>query len=238
MPSVGAAQATANASTVTSASFWYTNLFMTSFMPESERVTRRLRDEILDGVRAPGSRLVERDLAAELGVSRVPVRDALRALVAEGLVTPRPRTWAVVREFTASDVADLMEVRSAFEPLAFRLAAHRHTREGLGRLRAALDEELAAATDGDAVRARRAAADFHEVVTALAANELLSELERTLRSRMRWLLGQHDDLVAIAEQHRGLYAAIAARDVARVERLVAEHLATGHHLAADRIAGT
>ena len=80
---------------------------MTRFEPESERVTRRLRDEILDGVRGPGDRLVERDLAAELGVSRVPVRDALRALAAEGLVTPRPRSWAVVREFTASDVADL-----------------------------------------------------------------------------------------------------------------------------------
>lgn len=207
------------------------------FVPESERVTRRLRDEIVDGTRLPGSRLVERDLAAELGVSRVPVRDALRALVAEGLVVARPRTWAVVREFTASDVADLMEVRAAFEPLAFRLAAHRRTPEGLRRLRAVLDEELAAAAAGDAVRARRAAADFHEVVTSLAANELLGELERTLRSRMRWLLGQHDDLTAIAEQHRGLYAGIAARDVSRVERLVAEHLATGHRLATDRIEG-
>lgn len=70
------------------------------FEPESERVTRQLRDEIIDGVREPGSKLVERELAAELGVSRLPVREALKALVTEGLVTPRPRTWAVVREFT------------------------------------------------------------------------------------------------------------------------------------------
>lgn len=207
------------------------------FEPESERVTRRLRDEILDGHRPPGSRLVERDLAAELGVSRVPVRDALRALVAEGLVTARPRTWAVVREFTASDVADLTEVRAAFEPLTFRLAAQRRTRDGLQRLRTVLDNELAAADRGDGVAARRAAADFHEVVTDLAANELLSELERSLRSRMRWLLGQHDDLKAIAEQHEGLYAAIVDRDVPRVERLVAEHLATGQHQATDRVTG-
>lgn len=194
------------------------------FESESERVTRRLRDEILDGVRMPASKLVERDLAAELGVSRVPVRDALRALVAEGLVTPRPRSWSVVREFTASDVADLNEVRSAFEPLTFRLAAQRRTREGLERLRAVLDQELEAARGGDAVRAKRAAADFHEVVTTLAANDLLGELELKLRSRMRWLLAQHDDLVAVAQQHEALYAAIAERDSARAERLAVEHV--------------
>ncbi|TCO26509.1 DNA-binding GntR family transcriptional regulator [Kribbella steppae] len=201
-----------------------------SLESESERVTRLLRDEILDGVRAPGERLVERDVADGLGVSRVPVRDALKALVAEGLVTLRPRSWAVVREFTDSDIADLNEVRAAFEPLTFRLAAERRTREGLDRLRRALDEHLAAARANDAVLARRKAADFHEIVTELASNELLVEVERPLRSRMRWLLAQHDDLMAVADQHEGLYAAIANRDVAEAERLVAEHLALSHAL--------
>ncbi|MFJ9677157.1 GntR family transcriptional regulator [Streptomyces sp. NPDC101194] len=204
------------------------------FAPESERVTRQLRDEILDGVRQPGSRLVERELAEALGVSRLPVREALKALVAEGLVTPRPRSWAVVREFTNSDVADLDEVRSALETLAFRLAAQRHTREGLKRLRADVDAELEAALAGDAVRARRAAGDFHQTVTSLAANELLTDFERVLRSRLRWLLSQHDDLLGVAREHEALYEALAARDVPRVEALVLEHLAssrtaaTGH----------
>lgn len=196
------------------------------FEPESERVTRRLRDEIIDGVRPSGSRLVERDLAAELGVSRVPVRDALRTLVAEGLVTPRPRSWAVVRAFTSSDVADLNEVRGAFEPLTFRLAAQRRTSEGLRRLRQVLDEELAAAGAGDPGRARRAAGDFHAVVSTLAANDLLGELERSLRPRLR-LLARHDDPHAVATRHEALYAAIAARDLPEVDRLVAEHLTTG-----------
>lgn len=198
------------------------------FEPESDRVARCLRDEIVDGVRAPGARLVERELAAELGVSRIPVRDALRQLAAEGLVTPRPRSWAVVREFTAADVADLHEVREAFERLAFRLAVERRTRAGLAQLRDTVDRELRAADAGDAIAARRAAADFHEVVTALAANELLNELQRTLRSRMRWLLSQHDDLVGIAREHEALYAAIADRDAARVEQLVDAHLAVGY----------
>ncbi|MEU5090009.1 GntR family transcriptional regulator [Streptomyces sp. NPDC021356] len=201
------------------------------YVPESERVTRQLRDEILDGVRKPGSRLVERELAEALGVSRLPVREALKTLVSEGLVTPRPRTWAVVREFTASDVADLDEVRSALETLSFRLAAHRHTRAGLQRLRADLDAELEAARAGDAVRARRAAADFHQTVTTLAANELLNELDRVLSSRMRWFRGQHDDLLGVALEHEALYQAIAERDVQRVEALVLKHLATGRSAA-------
>lgn len=198
------------------------------FEAESDRVTRLLRDEIVDGVRAPGSRLVERELAAELGVSRIPVRDALRQLVAEGIVTPRPRSWAVVREFSAADVADLHEVRSAFERLAFGLAAERRTDEGLRRLRGIVDEELAAAARDDAVAARRAAADFHEAVSALAANDLLNELQRTLRSRMRWLLSQHDDLMGIAREHAALYDAIAAGDSDRVDALVDAHLAVGY----------
>ncbi|NEW37754.1 GntR family transcriptional regulator [Nocardia cyriacigeorgica] len=204
------------------------------FLSESERVTRLLRDQLVDGVRAPGSKLVERDLAAELGVSRLPVRDALKTLVAEGLVTPRPRTWAVVREFTATDIADLIEVRSAFEVLAFRLAAQRATRAGLDELRHDLDAEWDAARAGDAVGARRAAADFHETVTRLAGNDLLGELERTLRSRMRWLLGRHDDLAAVAREHEQLYHAIANRDVARVEALAAAHIETSRAQAAQR----
>ncbi|MBB5976804.1 GntR family transcriptional regulator [Kribbella solani] len=200
---------------------------------EAERVARRLRDEILDGVRRPGERLVERELAAGLEVSRVPVREALKVLVAEGLITLRPRSWAVVRTFTDSDIADLTEVRAAFEPLTFRLAAERRTREGLDRLRRTLDGQLAAARTGDAVVARRKAADFHEIVTELASNELLIEIERPLRSRMRWLLTQHDDLKAVAEQHMELYAAIANRDADLAERMASEHLAQSQSLFRD-----
>ncbi|MEV5608550.1 GntR family transcriptional regulator [Streptomyces sp. NPDC052225] len=204
------------------------------FIPESERVTRALRDQIIDGTRGPGSKLVEREIAAELGVSRLPVRDALQRLAGEGLVTPRPRTWAVVREFTPSDIADLSEVRSALELLGFRLAAQRRTRAGLARLRADLDAELAAAAAGDGPAARRAAANFHETVTDLADNELLSELDATLRSRMRWLLGQHDDFDAVAEEHEELYRAIEARDVEGVQELAVAHLEASRDKVAAR----
>ena len=194
-----------------------------SFEPESVRVTRLLRDEILDRARRPGDRLVERDLADELGVSRIPVRDALRALAGEGLVISRPRLGAVVREFSTSDIADLNEVRAAWEPLIFRLAALRRTREGLQTLKTVVDEQLAAAADGDAPRARRAAADFHETVMAMTANDLLMELLGPLQSRMRWLFSQYDDLMIVARQHAELYEAIAERDSVRAERLAVAH---------------
>ncbi|MGX5696024.1 GntR family transcriptional regulator [Agromyces soli] len=202
----------------------------TGYEPESVRVTRAIRDQILDGVRAPGSKLVERDLADELGVSRVPVREALKTLVAEGLVTQRPRTWAVVREFTPADVADLNEVRSALEVLTFRLAANRRTSEGLERLRAVLDAELEAAAAGDVARARRAAADFHETVTSIAGNELLFEIDGLLRSRIRWLLVQHEDLAEVGAEHEALYDAIAQRDVGRASTLILAHMGNIRYL--------
>lgn len=195
-----------------------------TFASEANRVAAALRNQILDGVRTPGSRLVERDLAAELGVSRLPIREALQTLDAEGLVTLRPRSWAVVRTFTPDDITDLNDVRAAFEVLAFRLAAQRHTPAGLAELRRDLAIELAAAHAGDAITARRAAADFHQTVIGLAGNALLSEIEQSLRSRMRWLLGQHDDLLGVALEHEELYQAIAARDLTLVERLADAHV--------------
>lgn len=204
------------------------------FEPESVRVASAVREQIVDGTRAPGSRLVERDLAMELGVSRIPVRDALRALVAEGLVTPRPRTWAVVREFTDADVAHLQEVREATDPVQFRLAAQRRTPEQLAALTHAWEREADAAARGDGPAARRAAADFHEAVVAASGNPVLAELHAVTASRVRWLLAQHSDLAAIADEHRALLDAVRDGDAETAARLAREHLSTSRAAAAER----
>lgn len=196
------------------------------FEPEAQRVARVLRDQIVDGARVPGSRLVERDLADELGVSRVPVREALRVLVAEGLVTPRPRTWAVVRTFTDDDVAHLLEVRSALEVLAARRAAERGHPDGLAALDGALAREDHAAARGDAVGARRAAADFHEALLAAAGNSVLEEVAAVTASRARWLLARHEDRGEMADEHRLLLAAVRAGDPEKAQQLVLAHLET------------
>ncbi|MCK9793130.1 GntR family transcriptional regulator [Isoptericola sp. 4D.3] len=205
-----------------------------AFEPESVRVARVVREQIVDGTREPGSRLVERDLAGELGVSRIPVRDALRTLVAEGVVTPRPRTWAVVREFTDADVAQLQEVREATEPLQFRLAARRRTAAQLDALAEAWEREDAAARAGDAPGARRAAADFHERVVDAAGNPVLAELHGVTASRVRWLLGQHTDLTAMADEHRRLWEAVRDGDEGEAARLAGEHLGTSRTAATQR----
>ncbi|WP_424936147.1 MULTISPECIES: GntR family transcriptional regulator [Bacteria] len=203
---------------------------------ESARVARVLRTEILHGDRAPGSRLVERDVAAELDVSRLPVREAIRMLAAEGVVISRPRSGAVVREFTAKDVQDFGEVREAVETLVFVLAAERHDAAGLARLRSALDDEFAGAEAGDAARAHDAAGEFHVIVARLAQNSMLDEILHGLVTRLRWLFGQHDDLLAMAREHERLYRAIARRDTAKLRRIVPEHLAAGHQEALRRLA--
>ncbi|MDR6866593.1 DNA-binding GntR family transcriptional regulator [Microbacterium resistens] len=203
---------------------------------ESVRVARVLRAEILHGDRAPGSRLVERDIAAELEVSRLPVREAIRMLVAEGVVVARPRSWAVVREFTAQDIQEFSEVREAVETLVFLLAAERHDEAGLAMLRAALDEEFAGAEADDEVRAQDAAGEFHVIVARLADNSMLNELLFGLVTRLRWLFGQHDDLLGMAEQHRTLFDAIARRDTELLRVEVPRHLDSGRQEALRRLA--
>ncbi|GAB3601640.1 GntR family transcriptional regulator [Microbacterium tumbae] len=204
---------------------------------ESARVARILRDDIMLGRRAPGSRLVERDIATELSVSRLPVREAIRALVGEGIVVARPRTWAVVREFTTRDIQDFAEVREAIETLIFVFAAERHDEEGLAALRAVLDLEAEAAESGDVMAGREAAGAFHEVVTGLAANEMLNELIGVFITRLRWLFGQHDDLADMVAEHELIFEAIAARDVARIREMVPRHLARGRENAELRLQG-
>lgn len=203
---------------------------------ESVRVTRILRDDIVLGRRLPGSRLVERDIAAELDVSRLPVREAIRTLVSEGVVVARPRSWAVVREFTQRDIRDFAEVRESVETLIFVFAAERHDEAGIARLRDVYARELAAAQAGDAEAARMAAGEFHEVAAVLAGNDMLCELIDVFATRLRWLFGQHDDLLAMAEEHRAILEAISARDADALRRIVPAHLASGQLTAQLRLA--
>ncbi|GGD88435.1 GntR family transcriptional regulator [Microbacterium murale] len=201
---------------------------------ESARVARMLRDDIVLGRRLPGSRLVERDIAAELNVSRLPVREAIRSLVGEGIVTTRPRSWATVRRFTRKDIEDLAEVRLTVETLLFVYAAQRHDAEGLQTLLELLEREERAAIAGEVHEAMAMAEKFHEYMTVLAGNEMFMELGAVFVTRLRWLFGRHEDLMAEAVEHRALYEAIQARDVELVRELVTRHLELGALTALER----
>nr|WP_202432828.1 GntR family transcriptional regulator [Streptomyces sp. SID7815] len=194
-----------------------------------DRAYEVLRRRIIEVELQPGERLVERDLAAELEVSRIPLREALRLLAADGLVVLVPHRGALVAPFTPADVRDLFDVRESLESLAARLAAERADEEGLARLADGLEAARAATRAHDRAAIAEANAAFHADIVELAANALLSGVMRPLEARMHWLFrltAQRDPDRQCAE-HQRMYEAIAARDADRAARLAHEHVADG-----------
>jgi len=203
---------------------------------ESARVVRLLRDSILSGQRRSGDRLIERDIADELAVSRLPVREAIRQLLAEGMLTARPRSWAVVRQFTEDDVRDIAQVRDVLEVLVFEIAALRHTSDGIAKVEATLEREFAAAGVGDAAAAHAAGAEFHLVMAELAENATVNEILRMMQGRLLLLFKDHDDLIAMAEDHARIFESFAARDTATLRLRVQRHLRAGTATALRKLA--
>lgn len=194
-----------------------------------DRAYDALRRRILEAELQPGERLVERDLAAELDVSRIPLREALRRLEADGLVLLVPHRGALVSPFTPADVRDLFDVRESLESLAARLAAERSDGEGLARLEARLHAARAATHEGDRASIAAANAGFHADIVELAANPLLTSMMGPLAARTHWLFrltAQRDPARQCAE-HEELYAAIASGDADRAAALALEHVADG-----------
>ena len=158
-------------------------------LPLREAVGGTLRQAILDGPLPPGDRLMELHLAQQLGVSRTPVREAIRLLEEEELVRVIPRHGAVVAQITIQEMEEVREVGCILEELAVRRACRHMTQERLASLSnaAAAFEEQAAS--GDLMAAARAAAVFHEVVGAAAGNRQLMDTLAYIRPRMfRYLL--------------------------------------------------
>lgn len=154
-----------------------------SHSPLTLLVLEKMRARILDGSLAPGQRLVEGRMSAEFDVSRIPVREALRQLATEGLVTIEPRRGASVSCFSDEQVRDLVEVRANLEALNAKLAARRPEPEMRTQLRALLEQGNRLADSHDL----QALADFnhrfHDVLGRAAGNALLQDVMRSLRDR-------------------------------------------------------
>ena len=146
-------------------------------------VADRLRRLILTGHHKPGERLVEDRLSAQLGVSRVPVREALRTLAAEGLVDIPPRRGASVAEISTDVARDLVEVRATLEGLNARLAARHQEVAIIAQLRQVLEEGNAAASSGNVDDLVRLNAAFHDKLAEAGRNGILWDIMRTLRER-------------------------------------------------------
>jgi DNA-binding GntR family transcriptional regulator len=149
----------------------------------SKVASEKIRGLILDGKLRPGERLVEDKLSSKLGVSRVPVREALRGLSMEGLVRLEPNRGATVTEITPRLVAELVEVRTLLEALNARLAARRHDPKIVALLQDTLSRGNQAAQSGTAEELARLNAEFHERLAEASRNSVLSDIMRSLRER-------------------------------------------------------
>lgn len=194
-----------------------------------DRVHDRLRSRIIDLELLPGHRITEREASAELGVSRVPLREALRLLEAEGLVVLVPRQGAMVASWSREDVVRLFEVREELETLAARLAATRRTDADLRRMRDLLDDAEHALKAGDESATAAANAGFHRAVVAACGNPLLQQMMAPLDSRVQWLfhLTKHRDTREQREEHVRLLALIEAGDGDGAAALYRAHIAAG-----------
>jgi DNA-binding GntR family transcriptional regulator len=208
--------------------------------PLREQVVSSLRQAILDNHLQPGQRLVERELIERLGVSRTTVREALRELTTEGLVTVVPQRGAIVSMPDAEAASDLYEVRAALESLAVRKFVANASDEQMVRLREAV-EGFAEVADHPDVRHVLTVKDrFYAVLIEGAASAVLQQLFETIQARVQLLrmtsLSQQGRPRQAVAELRVVLEAIEARDAEAAARACVEHVqmaaahsVAGHH---------
>ncbi len=189
---------------------------MDEFLPLRDVVFNTLRQAILTGELKPGERLMEIHLADRLGVSRTPIREAIRKLELEGLVTMIPRKGAEVAQITEKSMNDVLEVRRALDALCVELACDRITEEELERLKEACDSFAQAVRTKDVKKIAQADVSLHDIIVQATGNQRLIQLvnnlsEQMYRYRFEYIkdFRQHEKLV---EEHRIIYDSIVRKD--------------------------
>ncbi|ROS58252.1 GntR family transcriptional regulator [Frigoribacterium sp. PhB160] len=203
--------------------------------PTPARIAHALREQIITGELAMGSKLNEREIAERLQVSRIPVREALPILESEGFITTQPRRGAVVHVLTVTDAAEVFDLRRQLEPMASAFAARRAAAGAdVEPMLAALRSAQGAAHPVDATSADAAPpstrnSDLHEEIIALADHALLRRVTKLMSGRVRWLfrLTPQRDTTAMWVEHREIVDAIVAGQVDVAELLTAAHVERG-----------
>lgn len=206
--------------------------------PLTERVYSRLREDVLRAHLLPGTTVLEAELAARFGVSKTPVREALRLLVQDGWVLVVPRRGYVIRPLGLEDVRDVFQLREMIEPGFAAEAAARvgapdpQVEEAIRTQRAA--DDLSVALD--------AAGTFHVRVAELSGNARATRVVRNLVddvTRLHFLLPALDGHIESSDEiaaHEEIAAAITAGDTRRASKVMRDHLRTTHRLLVDLFA--
>ena len=197
-----------------------------SYQPLRETVCEALREAIRNGVLEPGERLMEVQLADELGISRTPVREAIRKLEQEGYVIMVPRRGTYVSSVSVSDVKEIFEIRSALESLSTELAALRIEPDELEQLRTLLTEIEGHIERKDMDKIVETDIKFHGLLYQVSRNErlvaIISNLKEQLARYRTLSMSYPGRLKETLEEHRAMVEAIAAGD-AEAAREAAEH---------------
>ena len=157
---------------------------MDEYLPLRDVVFKTLRQGILTGELKPGERLMEIHLANKLGVSRTPIREAIRKLELEGLVTMIPRRGAEVAQITEKSMKDVLEVRKVLDNLSVELACDRITDEERERLKSACIDFEDAVKTGDFSMIAKTDVAFHDIIVAATRNIRLSQMVNNLAEQM------------------------------------------------------
>ena len=197
-----------------------------SYQPLREVVCETLRDAVRRGVLQPGERLMEIQLAEELGVSRTPVREAIRKLEMEGYVIMMPRRGTYVADLSIRDVNEVFEIRTSLESLASGLAAERITEDELEKLQRLLVEIGAHIKNGDMESIVRTDTEFHDLLYQASRNKRLVGIISNLREQLTRFrttsMSYPGRLKATLEEHRNIVEALAQGDE-KAARKAAEH---------------
>ena len=181
-------------------------LMIDEYLPLRDVVFNTLRQGILKGDLKPGERLMEIHLANRLGVSRTPIREAIRMLELEGLVTMVPRKGAEVARISKQDLRDVLEVRRSLDSLAGSLACERITQEEKEALKRAEDDFEESIATGDATAIAEADVRFHDVILNSSKNGRLIQMvnnlaERVYRYRLEYIKDERNH-ARLVEEHR------------------------------------
>ena len=194
----------------------------------SEQIARVLRASLISGQMIPGVTYSVPALAEEFGVSAMPVREAMLALVQQGLMTPVRNKGFRVVELSAKDLDDIMQLRLMLEVPATVEVAREVTERTMRELRRLAREITRHAKSGQLVEYIESDRLFHQTLIALAGNPRLEELVDELRSRSRLTgldaLAEHGDLSASAQEHLDMLEAIAAADFSKLRTLMERHV--------------